>query len=363
MRRTLVIVTIQIAAMVAAIALSGPAGSPALAQDNSNAFARLDGVTIYFSEASREASPYDRTGQGLSRFAGLLSAVGADIKVLDWRADVPAEADLVVIAAPTRDIEDYQSARLWAYLNNGGALLLMVDPLLYSEKEGVIITEMNDRTLRRERGLFLLTWSGYGLRARDDVVVTEDGEGGLIRDLTTSDLNTRHPILQGVTGPLAFASVRSLEVDASIQAYDAQPLVYSGPEYYGETLYVDYLQLNTEAYNPGADTARGRLALAAASENGTTGARIVVIGDGGIAMNGEGFLSAPNNSAGFVHPQNVQFMMNTVAWLVNADPTQTETFVFPTPGATATATPMIVPTQTPEPTPTNEAESANEASG
>lgn len=363
MRRTLVIVTIQIAAMVAAIALSGPAGSPALAQDNSNAFARLDGVTIYFSEASREASPYDRTGQGLSRFAGLLSAVGADIKVLDWRADVPAEADLVVIAAPTRDIEDYQSARLWAYLNNGGALLLMVDPLLYSEKEGVIITEMNDRALRRERGLFLLTWSGYGLRARDDVVVTEDGEGGLIRDLTTSDLNTRHPILQGVTGPLAFASVRSLEVDASIQAYDAQPLVYSGPEYYGETLYVDYLQLNTEAYNPGADTARGRLALAAASENGTTGARIVVIGDGGIAMNGEGFLSAPNNSAGFVHPQNVQFMMNTVAWLVNADPTQTETFVFPTPGATATATPMIVPTQTPEPTPTNEAESANEASG
>lgn len=363
MRRTLVILTIQTAAIVAAIALSAFAGDPTLAQDNSNAFARLDGVTIYFSEASREASPYDRSGQGLSRFAGLLSAVGADIKALDWRADVPEDADLVVIAAPTRDIEDYQSARLWAYLNDGGALLVMVDPILYSEEEGVIITEMNNRTLRRDRGLFLLTWSGYGLRAREDVVVTEDQADGLVRDLTTSEINEQHPILQGITGPLAFASVRSLEVDASIQAYDAEPLVFSGPEFYGETLYVDYLQLNTENYTPGTDTARGRLPLAAASENRTTGARIVVIGDGGIAMNGEGFKSAPSNSAGFVYPQNVQFMMNAVAWLVNADTTVTETFVFPTPGATATSTPIFVPTQIPEPTPTDEAESADEASG
>lgn len=362
MRRTLVILTIQTFVIVAVILLSITAGGSTLAQDaGDSTFARLDGVTIYFTEASREATPFDRSPVGLSRFAGLLSAVGATVKTLDWRLDVPADADLVVIAGPTRDIEDYMTARLWAYLNQGGSLLVMIDPILYTNQDGVTVTEMNDRALRRDRGLFLLTWSGYGLRARDDVVVTEIDDGRLDRDLTTSEVNGDHPILEGIAGPVAIFSARSVEVDSSIQAYNAQPLIYSGPEYYGETLYVDYLQLNAEDFTPGADTARGRLPLAAASESRTTGARIVVIGDGGIASNGEGFLSAPSNTAGFVFPENVRFMMNTVAWLVNADTEQTETFAFPTPGATATPTPEFIPTATPEPA--EEAESADEASG
>lgn len=362
MRRTLVILTIQTVVIIAAVVLSALAGGPTLAQDGGGtSFARLDGVTIYFTESSREPSPFDRSPAGLSRFAGLLSAVGATIKSLDWRSDIPEDADLVVIVAPTREIEDYMTARLWAYLNQGGSLLVMPDPIMYTEEDGIIITEMNDRALRRDRGLFLLTWSGYGLRAREDVVVTENEDGSLNRDLITSEINAEHPILQGITGPIAVFSARSLDVDSSIQAYTAVPLIFSGPEYYGETLYVDYLQLNAEEFTPGADTPRGRLPLAAASESRTTGARIVVIGDGGMAANGEGFLSAPINSAGFVYPENVKFMMNTVAWLVNADMNETETFVFPSPGPTATATPVVEPTPTPEPT--EEAESTDESNG
>ncbi len=362
MRRTLVLLTIQTFVIVAVILLSITAGSATLAQDaGGSTFTRLDGATIYFTEASRETTAHDRSPAGLSRFAGLLSALGASIKTLDWRVDIPADADLVVIATPTRDIEDYMTARLWAYLNQGGSLLVMVDPILYTNQDGVIVTEMNDRALRRDRGLFLLTWSGFGLRARDDVVVTE-AEGGLLdRDLMTSEINAAHPIMAGIVGPLAVFSARSVEVDSSIQAYNAQPLIYSGPEYYGETLYVDYLQLSVENFTPGADTARGRLPVAAAAESRATGARVVVIGDGGMAANGEGFLSAPVNTAGFVFPENVQFMMNAVAWLVNADATQTETFVFPTPGPTASPTPEFNPTATPEPA--DEAESADEASG
>ncbi|HMM26693.1 MAG TPA: hypothetical protein PKD46_00240 [Aggregatilineaceae bacterium] len=362
MRRTVVLLTVQVAVIVTAIALSIPASSPTLAQNSGNMFTRLDGANIYFSEASREATPYDRSGWGLSRFAGLLSALGANIHVLDWRADVPANADLVVIASPTRDIEDYMSARLWAYLKNGGALLIMADPLIVREDGGVLITEMNSRALKSSSGLFLLTWPDFGIRALDDVVVTENAAGGLDRDLMTSEINANHPILQNVTGPLAFFGARSIEIDSSIQPYEAQGLVFTAPDYYGETVYVDYLQLNTEAYNPGTDTARGRLPLIAASENRETGARIVLIGDGGFAANGEGFVSAPSNSAGFVFPANVQLMMNTVAWLVRADPAQTETFEFPTPGATATPTPVIVLTPTPTPAVTEEA-NADEASG
>ncbi len=362
-RRTFAIMLLQAAVISAVVGLSATAGRPTLAQDQSSTFTRLDGVNIYFAESNREATAFDRTNRGLSRFAGLLYALGANINVLDWRKDIPADADLVVINAPTRDIDDAQSARLWAYLNRGGSLLLLVDPLTVREDQGVIAIEMNDRTLRSDRGLFVLTWSGYGVRARDDVIVAETGDGGLSRDFTTVDVNSRHPILRNVTGPLAFFGARSIEVDASIQPYSAQPLVYTGSQYYGETAYVDYLQLNIELYNPGIDTPRGRLPVIAASENRTTGARVVVIGDGGFAANGEGFLSAPSNTAGFVFPANVQFMMNAVAWLVNADVTRTETFEFPTPGPTATPTPAVTPTATPEIITTPEAESADETTG
>ncbi len=91
---------------------------------------RLDGMNIYFTEAAGEASRFDRSDVGLSRFAGLLSQLGANLFTLEWRTGFPSDADLIVIAGPTSDFAPDQIARLWSYMNNKGRVLLFADAVL-----------------------------------------------------------------------------------------------------------------------------------------------------------------------------------------------------------------------------------------
>ena len=64
---------------------------------------------------------------GLSRFAGLLSQLGANLFTLEWRTGFPTDADLIVIAGPTTDLAPDQIARLWSYMNNKGRVLLLAN--------------------------------------------------------------------------------------------------------------------------------------------------------------------------------------------------------------------------------------------
>lgn len=334
---------------------------------------RLEGYRIYFSESGSEASRFDRSEQGLSRFAGLLQRLGAQLTTLEWSKDIPADANLVIIAGPTSDLRADQSARLWSYLNNNGRLLLLADPLVLDTRNNSY--SMN-RALPSTSGFFELTWADLGIRARSDVVVTEGDlrrviPGGdsvraetptptplpaveapiLIREFVTSNLDTNHPIVAGIEGPLAFFGVRSIEFDASIQSFETTPLVFSDSIFYGESDYGGYLGDGVSEYNIGSDTTRGPLALIASVEDPEAGTRIVIIGDRDFATNGGGLQTSPSYTAGFVYPENVRFLLSSVAWLLEADPANRVELVFPTPGPTAT------PTTTPSPVPSATVES------
>lgn len=330
---------------------------------------RLDGMNIYFTEAGGEASRFDRLDNGLSRFAGLLTELGADLFTLEWRTGFPTDADLIVIAGPVNDLPPDEIARLWSYMNNQGRVLLLADASLRGSRGA----------LPMGGGLFDLMWSDMGLRARDDVVVTEgtepifeapaaaDGsvEAGaevteappvqvgerpiLIANFATSSINTSHPITANLVGSLEFSMARSLEVDASIQGFVVTPLVFSDATFYGETAYATYESDGTFEFNIGQDTTRGVLPLAAAYQNDRVSSRIVVIGDREFATNGGGMRTSPPNSAAFVFPDNARFLMNAVTWLLDQPVVEVE---FPTPGPTATVT--ITPSPTPTRTPTPE---------
>jgi len=273
---------------------------------------------------------------------------------LEWRTGFPTDADLIVIAGPVDDFTPDQIARLWPYLNNNGRLLLLADP-----------TVPPVRALPAASGLFQLMWSDMGLRARSDVAVVEaslrplaaegteeaspDASAGLVAEFAASDINRDHPITAGVDGPLVFFRARSLEFDASLQGFEVQPLVYTDSGFYGESAFEAYLTDGTVQFNIGQDTTRGPLALAAAFTNPTTGSRMVVIGDREFATNGGAFVTSPPNTASFVYPDNVRFLLNSVTWLLE---TEAVDLTFPTPGPTATAT------ITPSPTPTATSEAA-----
>lgn len=317
---------------------------------------RLDGMNIYFTESAKEASRFDRSDLGISRFAGLLRLLGANLFTLEWRTGFPTDADLIVIAGPTDDLTPDQIARLWSYLNNNGRVLLLAEPVVAPV-----------RALPANSGLFQLMWSDMGLRARSDVAVVEGSRlpaaseeseeatavsaAELIADFVTSDINAAHPINENIQGPLAFFRARSLDFDASMQGFNVTPLVYTDSSFYGESAYADYLTNGTFTFNIGTDTTRGPLALAAAFENPSTNSRMVLIGDREFATNGHGFLTSPPNTASFVYRDNVRFLLNAVTWLLDADAVN---LTFPTPGPTATATitPSPTPTATPEGEPT-----------
>jgi ABC-type uncharacterized transport system len=319
----------------------------------------LNGANIYFTEANGEASRFDQLDTGLSRFAGLLRLQGANLYTLEWRTRFPQDADLIIVAGPQTDFSSDQIARLWAYVTNGGHLLILVDP----------VVETSRNSWKDQTGLFSLMWDDMNISPRDDVVVTERSNlpqateeaqaansNALVADFATSHLDAKHPITASLTDPLYFFVARSIHYDASLRDYNVTPLVTSDSTFYGEMGYADYLETGTYQYNigidtRGADVPRGPLALAVAFENPKIGARLVVVGDRDFATNSKGFQTSPPGSASFLYPGNVRFMMNAVSWLLNA---QNLELSFPTPGPTPTAstTPSPTPTFTPSPTDT-----------
>jgi hypothetical protein len=326
----------------------------------------LAGKNIYFSEGFGEASQFDRSNKGVSRYASLLHSMGASLFVLDWRQNIPENADLVVIPGPTKDFSADATARLWVYVQKGGHLLLFVDAL---DDKGNL-----SQALKSEKGLFSIMWDDFGIRALDDVMVKEgnlhtvhvalvDANGAAAgeKDLEVPELslnfqagiaNAQHPITQGLIGPSASTSdltapvfsvsgARSIDIDTSFQNSIITPLIMvDQPDVYGETNYVDYVASGGAVeYNIGVDTTRGPLFLAAAVENQSLASRMVVVGDVDFVRNSAGFATSPSYSGAFVYPVQVNFMVQASAWLLEATGSN---FVFPTPAATGTAT--ITPT-------------------
>jgi hypothetical protein len=340
-------------AALLAFALRSPL--PAQADVTAQETATLAGINIYFTESALEASRFDRSDAGMSRFAGLLRQFGANLYTLEWRTGFPTDADLIVIGGPMNDLAPDQIARLWSYINNNGRVLLLSNPL----------PETTRGALPATSGLFQLMWADMGIRALNDYILTEppavEGDAQpaspeatpeplllppIVRFLTT-DIQPDHPINQGLEGELSFSGARSIEVDAAVQGFIVTPLVFSPPEFYGEANYVDFTRSGVLQYNIGTDTSRGPLPVAAAFENPTTGSRIVVIGDSDFARNGAGLQTSPRYSAGFIYPANARFLVNAVTWLVERESVE---LALPTPGPTATATTSPTPTMPPTPT-------------
>src|SRR5689334_7134182 len=124
MRRSFMIVFslafIIFSVLISTLKVSAVAEVQLLAQQNAP---DLTGKNIYFSEGFGEPSQFDRSDKGLSRYASLLQLMGANLFVLDWRQNIPENADLVVIPGPTKDFSPEAVARLWVYVERGGHLL------------------------------------------------------------------------------------------------------------------------------------------------------------------------------------------------------------------------------------------------
>ena len=122
---------------------------------------------------------------------------GANLFTLEWRKGIPEDADLIVIPRPSADLTQDIVARLWAYLQRGGHVLIFADPL---DDRGNV-----SRALRSE-GLFELTWNDLGIQARSDVIVRE----GELRQIDIVERNANNEITFAFSGEMPILELSSL---------------------------------------------------------------------------------------------------------------------------------------------------------
>jgi len=92
-------------------------------------FTREHAIRVYFTIGHGEIDLASESETGFSGIASLLRDQGFDPQAFVGPAasEVPADADLVVVAAPERDLMPEELAVLDAYLTRGGRLLVLAD--------------------------------------------------------------------------------------------------------------------------------------------------------------------------------------------------------------------------------------------
>ena len=86
-------------------------------------------VPTYFVVGHGEHDPRDDDERrGASQAARALAAEGFEVRVLEGAAAVPADAGLVIVAGPTRDLRNAEIDALTAWVRDGGKAVVLVDP-------------------------------------------------------------------------------------------------------------------------------------------------------------------------------------------------------------------------------------------
>ena len=180
---------------------------------------------VYFVTGHGEASTAAATGgtgdRGLSVLTDALKRDNMDTNDVSLLSgEVPEDADVIAIIGPTRAYTEAEIAALGAFLDQGGRMLVGLDPL--------IDTDGTMRSTRLEAFL-----AGRGVIVHDDLVVDPS------RRLPFYDLSAvyledfpSHPITQGLEGfAVLFTVARSLAADGG----SAAVLVQTSDEGWGET--------------------------------------------------------------------------------------------------------------------------------
>ncbi|MCP3986646.1 MAG: GldG family protein [bacterium] len=187
---------------------------------------------------------------------------------------VPADADVVVVAGPTRPFLDLEHQALRAYAEQGGALLILLDPRANTDVAPML--------------------AEWGVTVGEDVVV--DLVGGMVGTPTTPFAKDYgpHPITDELRGYTVYEFARSLTVAAEA-AGAFQSLVRTGADSWAEVDFARLEQAGEVGFDP--EDTRGPVTMAVAGTLSLAGAdaaeggapadpaRIVVVGDADFASN------------------------------------------------------------------------------
>ena len=201
---------------------------------------------------------------------------------------LPREAAVLVLAGPKAPLGEFREKMLKNYLENGGRLIIMADPLTVSFSDDF--------------------WKPFGLKMPDGLVINpETNLAGTSETYTITEDYPSHPLTTGLGGPMVWplaGCFQTLEKDghADLPA-TTFAVALSSPAAWLET---DLRSLNDVRYQHGQDIA-GPLAMAIAIEM-KGGGRLVALADSDLAS---------NMFQGF--PGNRNFLTASVNWLLERE--------------------------------------------
>ncbi|RME90769.1 MAG: hypothetical protein D6770_01765 [Anaerolineae bacterium] len=242
---------------------------------------------VYFLIGHGERDIESASGESMWRARQTLENKNYTVRTLNLRSEagVPEDARVVVIAGPMRPLSQEEVDRLTAYLEQGGSVILLQDP--------VALTDFG--TTPDPWGDFLT--EQWGITLDDDLIIDPNANPPLFA-VGSPDAYANHPITQTLRQLFTiFPQACSVSVSETSQEIAITELMRTDERAWGET---DIASIGTDLrFNEGADIP-GPLTLAVSAENSSTGARVVVIGNSAFAMddnfdvygNGDLFINA-----------------------------------------------------------------------
>jgi ABC-type uncharacterized transport system involved in gliding motility auxiliary subunit len=264
---------------------------------------RGEGRKIYFLENHNErpiAGEGAKSGLGYGQAVAALRNETYEVESLFLASvgEVPSDADLVVVVGPTRPLLDLEHASLAAYMDRGGAVMILLDPRTHSN--------------------FVEVLASRGIAVGEDVVF--DARLALFGQATSPFAGrfANHPITAKMRDTVLFHMVRSVGVADG--ATGLVPIVFTGEESWAETDLEAWTRTGQAKFDardtlgPISVMVAGELALELAPETDESGedadpparARIVVVGDSDFASNQR-----------IGDYQNRDLFVNAVNWLVD----------------------------------------------
>jgi ABC-type uncharacterized transport system involved in gliding motility auxiliary subunit len=268
---------------------------------------------VYFLTGHGEAS-LDSGQNSYSTAKTTLENKNYSVKPLNLAADnkIPEDAQAIVIAGPMKPVSQAEVDLLKKYVDGGGALVVMENPL--------VVTEFG------EAGDPLADYltQDWGISLDNDIIIDLSSQQPLNAVSYTAG---NHPITQNLSQSyvIIMPQTRSISVKTGLDGITGTSLIQTSPNSWGETKFTN-AQGTQLAFDPAEDIP-GPLTMAATGENTNTKGRVVVFGNSFFA-----------DDQGFNAYGNGNMFINSVDWaaeqedLINITPNtpKERTFVPPT---------------------------------
>jgi len=235
---------------------------------------------IYFLSGHGEASI--ETGQvSVSQARQTLENKNYTIKGLNLLVEnkVPKDALTIVIAGPLKPVSDQEVKLLKQYVDAGGSLVVMENPLL--------ATDFGDSS----DPLAAYLASEWGITLDDDIIIDLSSQQPLY---AVSASYNQHSITQNLSQNyiVIMPQARSISVNEGLEGITSTPLILTSPNSWGEK---NFTNAEGSQISLDPEDSPGPLVMAASGENTTTHGRVVVFGNSVFATD-EGFNAYGNGN-------------------------------------------------------------------